>query len=152
VVENSFHKKSAARLYAVQALFQMEHSALTVDSVIIEFEEYRIGADYNGIKMVDCNLPMFKTILNKAVENQDKIDQVTDRALAKNWPIDRIDPTLRALFRASGAEFVSGVLPAKVIIVEYLGVAQAFFSQTKEIKFVNAVLDHMAREFLPKSF
>jgi N utilization substance protein B len=72
--------------------------------------------------------------------------------LVAKWPIARIDPTLRALFRAAGAEFVEGDTPPKVAIVEYVDVALAFFSDGKERGFVNAVLDHMAREARPEDF
>jgi len=68
------------------------------------------------------------------------------------WPIARIDPTLRALFRAGGAELSHTHTPPKVVIVEFLTVAQAFFPDSKETKFVNAVLDHMAREVKPDAF
>jgi N utilization substance protein B len=77
---------------------------------------------------------------------------MTDRALVAKWPIDRIDPTLRALFRAAGAELVAGKTPPKVVIVEFVDVAKAFFADGKEPKFVNAVLDHMAREAQPDAF
>jgi len=90
--------------------------------------------------------------VDKAVNWQAKIDQMTDRALVAAWPIDRIDPVLRALFRAAGAELVDMVTPPKVAITEYVDVAKAFFPDGKEPKFVNAVLDHMAREARPEAF
>ena len=82
----------------------------------------------------------------------DPIAGLTDRALVAKWPIDRIDPVLRALFRAAGAEFVDIDTPPKVAINEYVDVAKAFFPEGKESKFVNAVLDHMAREAKPAAF
>lgn len=81
-----------------------------------------------------------------------QIDQMTDRGLVAKWPIARIDPTLRALFRAAGAELVATETPPKVIINEYVDVARAFFPEGKEAQFVNAVLDHMAREARPEAF
>ncbi|MEM1352988.1 MAG: transcription antitermination factor NusB, partial [Pseudomonadota bacterium] len=96
--------KSAARLYAVQALFQMEHSAQTVDSVRHEFLEHRFGASYDGAEMLPGDVDLFQAVLDTAVNFQAPIDQSTDRALDAKWPIGRIDPTLRALFRAAGAE------------------------------------------------
>ncbi len=83
---------------------------------------------------------------------QAKIDQMTDRALVAKWPIARIDPTLRALFRAAGAELTQSDTPPKVVITEFVAVAQAFFPEGKEPRFVNAVLDHMAREAKPEAF
>ena len=77
---------------------------------------------------------------------------MTDRALVAKWPIDRIDPTLRALFRARGPRLTEGDAPPKVVISEYVDVAKAFFPEGREPKFVNAVLDHMAREAKPEAF
>lgn len=144
--------RSAARLHAVQALFQMEHSNLSVDRVRAEFENHRFGAVYDEGEMVEADVDLFRKLLDDAVNWQAKIDQMTHRALVAKWPIDRIDPTLRALFRAAGAELVEGKAPPKVVIVEYVDVAKAFFPDGREPKFVNAVLDHMAREAKPDAF
>lgn len=144
--------KSAARLYAVQALFQMEHSSQTVDVVRREFLDHRFGATYDGAEMVDGDVDLFETVLDCVVNYQAPIDQRTDRALVAKWPLGRIDPTLRALFRAAGAELETGQTPPKVVITEYVDVARAFFEGGKEPKFVNAVLDHMARETRPEAF
>lgn len=144
--------RSAARLYAVQALFQMEHSAQGLDAVRQEFETHRFGAVYEGEEMAEGDPDTFRAILETAVDRQARIDQMTDRALVAKWPIDRIDPTLRALFRAAGAELVIASVPPKVVIVEYVDVARAFFPEGREPKFVNAVLDHMAREAQPEAF
>jgi N utilization substance protein B len=83
---------------------------------------------------------------------QAKIDQMTDRALVAKWPIARIDPTLRALFRAAGAEMIQSDTPPRVVIMEFVDVAKAFYPEGREPKFVNAVLDHMAREAKPEAF
>ncbi|MFT6073815.1 MAG: N utilization substance protein B [Yoonia sp.] len=144
--------KSAARLYAVQALFQMEASGQTVDQVKLEFEDHRFGATYDDIEMTEGDLDTFRVLMEKAVDNQALIDQMTDRALVAKWPIARIDPTWRALFRAAGAELVLKQTPPKVVISEFIGVAEAFSADNKEPKFVNAVLDYMAREVQPEAF
>jgi len=144
--------KSAARLYAVQALFQMEHSGQPSDTVVREFMDFRFGAEVDGDELTEGDPELFTTLIDDAVNNQAQIDQMTDRALVAKWPIDRIDPTLRALFRAAGAELVTGDTPPKVVIVEFVDVARAFFPEGKEPKFVNAVLDHMAREAKPEAF
>ena len=143
---------SAARLYAVQALFQMEASGQTVESIGREFTDHRFGASYEGDEMAEGNPDLFRDILEAAVNWQARIDQLTDRALVAKWPIARIDPTLRALFRAAGAELTEGKAPPKVVISEFVDVAKAFFPDGKEPKFVNAVLDHMAREVRPEAF
>jgi len=144
--------KSAARLYAVQALFQMEASGQALDRVRAEFETHRFGAVYEGDEMAEGDPALFGRILEGAVVWQAKIDQATDHALKATWPIDRIDPTLRALFRAAGAELQTPATPPKVVITEFVDVARAFFPEGKEPSFVNAVLDHMAREFRPEAF
>lgn len=144
--------RSAARLYAVQALFQMEASGQTVEVVVREFETHRFGAVYDGDEMAEGDVDHFRAVVGNAVNWQAQIDQMTDRALVAKWPIDRIDPVLRALFRAAGAELLEKATPPKVAITEYVDVAKAFFPEGKEPKFVNAVLDHMAREARPEAF
>ncbi|SMX27673.1 hypothetical protein TRP8649_01781 [Pelagimonas phthalicica] len=145
--------KSASRMFAVQALFQMEQSSQPLDKVRQEFLDYRFGAELEaGVEMLDGDISLFSKLLENAVSYQAKIDQMTDRALVVKWPIDRIDTTLRALFRAAGAELVALETPPKVVIVEFVSVAEAFFPDGKETKFVNAVLDHMAREAQPEAF
>jgi transcription antitermination protein NusB len=150
--EEKRQMKSAARLYAVQALFQMEASGQTLDAVRQEFETHRFGAVYEGEEMAEGDPDLFRKTLEDALNWQAKIDQMTDRALVAKWPIDRIDPTLRALFRAAAAELIEGDAPPKVVINEYVDVARAFFPEGREAKFVNAVLDHMAREAKPEAF
>lgn len=144
--------KSAARLYALQALFQMEVSGQSCDTILREFEEHRLGAVYDEGEMAEGDVELFRKTVEDAVNWQARIDQMTDRALVARWPIDRIDPTLRALFRAAGAELVEGEAPPKVVINEYVEIAKAFFPEGREARFVNAVLDHMAREARPEAF
>ena len=145
--------RSAARLYAVQALFQMEQSGTPTDTVKREFLEHRFGAEQeDGAALIDGDIAHFTSVIEGAVNWQARVDQMTDRALVAKWPIDRIDTTLRALFRAGGAELVSMDTPPRVVITEYLGVAEAFYPDGREPRFVNAVLDHMAREARPEAF
>ena len=145
--------KSASRLYAVQALFQMEQSGQNVDTVRREFLDFRFGAETpDGDELLDGDIDLFGQLLEEAIKWQARIDQMTDHALVAKWPIARIDPTLRALFRAAGAELVAMETPPRVVITEYVDVARAFFPESKEPKFVNAVLDHMAREAKPAAF
>lgn len=144
--------KSAARLYAVQALFQMESSGQTVEAVTREFESHRFGATYDEGEFAEGDVDHFRAVMDHAVNWQAAIDQLTDRALVAKWPIDRIDPVLRALFRAAAAEITQMDTPPKVAITEYVEVAKAFFPGGKEPKFVNAVLDHLAHEAKPQAF
>ena len=144
--------KSASRFYAVQALFQMEHSGMTTEAVIREFLDHRFGATYEGEEMLDGDIDLFRQLVEDAVNHQALIAQMADRALVAKWPIGRIDPTLRGLFRAAGAEITQTKTPPRVIISEFVQIAGAFFPEGKETKFVNAVLDHMAREARPEAF
>ena len=144
--------RSAARFYAVQALFQMEAADVGLETVLSEFEDHRLGASIDGVAYAEPDLAHFRALLTAAVAHQARIDQMTDRALVARWPIDRIDPTLRALFRAAGAELVATDTPPKVTITEYLEVAKAFYPDGKEAGFVNGVLDHMARDAQPAAF
>lgn len=144
--------KSAARLYALQALFQMEQSGQTSQQVVAEFLSHRFGAVYEGDEMIDGDIGLFRRLVEDAVNHQAGIDQMTDRALVAKWPIARIDPTLRGLFRAAGAEMTQSDTPPKVVISEFVDIARAFFPEGREAKFVNAVLDHMAREARPEAF
>ncbi len=147
-------RAAAARLYAVQALFQMEAGGQSADRVQREFLHWRIGreGEDEDIVSAEADAALFARIVDDAVAWQARIDQMTDRALVAKWPIDRIDPVLRSVFRAAGAELVTPKTPPRVVITEYVHVAQAFFAEGRESKFVNAVLDHMAREARPEAF
>jgi transcription antitermination protein NusB len=144
--------RSAARLYAVQALFQMEAAGADLDACARSSRPTASGSTPTARAQGDADIDHFRAVLAEAVNHQARIDQLTDRALVAKWPIDRIDPTLRALFRAAGAEIVALETPPKVAISEYVAVARAFFPAGREKSFVNAVLDHMAREARPDAF
>ena len=144
--------RSAARLGAVQALYQMEMTGADWRRVVEEFDQHRLGAEIEGIQYREADAAHFRRTVEGAIGNQAAIDQMTDRALVERWPLGRIDSILRALFRAAGAELLRADLPPKVVIGEYVDVAHAFFEGGREPKFVNAVLDHMAREARPEAF
>lgn len=150
--EEKRQMRSTSRLFAVQALFQMEQSEQPMPEVREQFETHRFGAELDGDTYAEGDVSLFRKTLSDALERQGDIDKTTDRALVQRWPLGRIDPTLRALFRAAGAEILSSTTPPKVVITEYVDVAKAFFPDGKEAKFVNAVLDHMAREMKPEAF
>jgi N utilization substance protein B len=143
----------AARLAAVQALYQMEVSGTAMRVVRQEFENHRLNAevDETGAEgQPEADLALFRDILAGVLARQAHIDTLTDSALVEKWPLGRIDSTLRAVFRAAGHELTGRPdIPPKVVIGEYVDVAKAFFSDGREAKFVNAVLDHMARAARP---
>ena len=148
--QNNNHRKlarSAARLAAVQALFQIEATGEDWRKVVREFDEHRLGAEIEGDQYREADPAHFKRTVADVVEHQAEIDKLTDAALVERWPLGKIDPTLRALFRAATAEFSQrSDIPAKVIIGEYVDIARAFFPEGREPGFVNGVLDHVARK------
>lgn len=145
--------RSAARLAAVQALYQIEITGSDWRAVVREFGEHRLGAEIEGMQFHEADPRHFKSTIEGVVTDQRNIDQLTDRAIVKKWPLGRVDPILRAVFRAAGGELTGRAdIPHRVIIGEYVDVAKAFFADGKESKFVNAVLDHMAREARPEAF
>ena len=149
---SNHQKRSAARLYAVQALFQMEVSGQSSESIQEEFITYRFGEKIDNREIHTGDVKFFSILIDDAVNHQAFIDQMTERALVDKWPLSRIDPTIRSLFRAAGAELMRGQVPPKVVINEFVDIACAFFPSGRESKFVNGVLDHMAREMRPDEF
>ncbi|MEM9094814.1 MAG: transcription antitermination factor NusB, partial [Pseudomonadota bacterium] len=138
--------RSAARLAAVQALYQMEITGASWREVRQEFETHRIGAEIEGEQYREADITLFRAILEGVVERQSDIDKLTDAALVAKWPLGRVDPTLRAIFRCGGYELLARTdIPPRVAINEYVDVAKAFFPEGQESRFANAVLDHMAR-------
>ena len=136
-------KKSAARLYAIQALFQMEISKLPLDEITAEFETHRIGARIDNYTYNEADLRMFRAIINNAVKQQGRIDKMTNQSLNDSWPLKRIDPTLRALFRAATSELLIQETPPKAVVNEFIEIAKAFFPTGREAKLVNGVLDNI---------
>ena len=139
--------RAVARLMAVQALFQMEASGSSLEEVRTDFADpsFSTASSIGGHEFAAIDRVHFDMILSRAVDDQPRIDQTTDRALVERWPIDRIDPILRAVFRAAGAELLVGKAPPSVVINEFVDVTKAFFPDSPESGFVNAVLDQMAR-------
>lgn len=138
--------RSAARLAAVQALYQMEKTGQGVEAVIREFAEHRIGRDLEGETLFPADKSFFADILRGAVETQSRLDPYLERQLAKGWTLKRLDATARAILRAALFELIRRPdVPYRVVIDEYLDVAAAFF-EDDEPKFINAVLDAAARE------
>jgi N utilization substance protein B len=105
--------KSASRLYAVQALFQMEASKLPIDVVSKEFEEHRMGVELDGVQLADGDIAHFNQVIAGAVNNQARIDQMTDRALVAKWPIARLDPDIAGPVPRGGGGVCRGRHAAK---------------------------------------
>jgi N utilization substance protein B len=139
-------ERSAARLAAVQALYQMDLSGKGVLDALAEFEAFWIGREIEGIEFKPSDIPFFRDILSGVVKNQRAIDMGVDTALAKGWPLTRIEAVLRAILRAGGYELMFRKdVPARVVITEYVDVAHGFYGDD-EPGLVNAVLDAIARD------
>lgn len=138
--------RSAARLAAVQALYQMDIAGAGLDSVIAEYETYRIGQEIDGERYVAADSAHFRAVVSGVVAEQRPIDRTIDEILADSWPLARIDSILRAVLRAATFELMGKRdIPPRVIINEYLDVADAFFD-TEEKRLANGVLDRVARD------
>lgn len=142
-------RRSGARLAAVQALYQLELTDRGVKAVIREFMEDRLGLDDDGVPVEDADPDLFKEIVSGVVSQQDLVDTAIKARLSKNWRLDRIDSTSRAILRCGTQELATRADLSKAIIIEeYVGIAHAFFDG-EEPKFVNAVLDRIAEDVRP---
>jgi len=138
--------RTASRVAAVQALFQSEQAGDSPETVIDQFVRHRLGGEeYEDGRVPDAEVTLFTRVVREASRRQDTIDKQMAEALPEEWPLGRLDPVLRALLRAAGAELsMTDGPPAKVVINEYLDVARGFFTGP-EPGMANAVLDRMAR-------
>ena len=139
-------KKSAARLGAVQALYQMEQTEQSTRSVIADFMGDRLGLNDEGEPIEEADPDIFKAIINGVVERQESIDAAIMKRLASGWKIERLDATSRAILRAAVYELIAEVsLPSQIILDEYVSIAHAFF-EGAEPKFINGILDAVSRD------
>ncbi len=141
--------RSAARLAAVQALYQMDVAKKGINEILAEFESHWIGQEVEGDRYKPAELAFFRNILEGVLAEQGEVDVLVDRALQQGWPLHRIEAVLRAILRAGAYELLSRKdVPARVAIVEYTDIAGAFF-EGEEVGMVNAVLDSLARRLRP---
>jgi len=146
------NRRGAARLAAVQALYQMELSGATLPEVLAEFESYRLGKEVDGDHYRDADPAFFRDIVSGVVRDQRTLDPAIHQSLTPGWPLTRIDATLRAILRSGAHELASRRdVPARVVISEYVDVARAFFD-ADAAGMVNAVLDKLARAYRPAEF
>ncbi len=139
-------KRSAARLAAVQALYQMDVSGASLADVFAQFETFWIGKEIEGDEYKPAELAFFRSIVEGVLREQRRLDPDIDAALAKGWPLKRIETVLRAILRAGAFELLHRKdVPARVVITEYVDVAHAFLDKD-ESGMVNAVLDSLARQ------
>jgi transcription antitermination protein NusB len=144
--------RSAARLAAVQALYQMDLAQTDLNDVVAEFNSLRFGANAEDSDVRDADRSFFADIIRGVVRRQREIDILIDGQLAEGWRLTRIDSILRATLRAGAFELVErSDVPAKVVITEYVNVAHAFL-EGDEPKVVNGVLDKLARKVRSSEF
>lgn len=139
-------KRSAARLGAVQALYQMDIAQTDLSALIAEYEAHRLGAELEGDQYGPADAAFFRDVVEGVVREQRLLDRKVDALLAEGWPLVRLDTIVRAVLRAGGYELMfRRDVPAKAVINEYLDVAHAFLG-ADETRLINGVLDRMARE------
>jgi len=145
--ERSANQRGAARLAAVQALYQMDVGRQTLEDTLDQFDAFHLGREIEGEQYLPADADFFRQILKGVVKFQRELDPAIDGALTDDWPVTRVDATLRAILRAAAWELLRRQdIPARVVISEYLDVAKAFY-EDDATGLVNGVLDRIAREY-----
>jgi transcription antitermination protein NusB len=140
------NKRGAARLAAVQALYQMDLAGTGLNEILTEFERHRLGGEIEGAQYLPAEAAFFRDIVGGVVREQAQLDPQIDAALARDWPLKRIEAVLRAVLRAGAYELACRRdVPARVVTSEYVDVASAFVGGD-ETGMINAVLDQLARQ------
>jgi len=144
--------RSAARLGAVQGLYQMDIGGTDLADVLAQYGGGRLGDSFDDGQCGEADYGFLKSIIEGVVTDQGLIDRKVNECLGDNWTLARLDATARAILRAGGFEIMFREdVPAKVAISEYVEVAKAFFGGS-EPGFINAALDKLARERRPEEF
>ncbi|MGQ3212976.1 MAG: transcription antitermination factor NusB [Shinella sp.] len=143
------NQRGAARLAAVQALYQMDVGGAGVLEVVAEYEAYRLGQELDGDTYLKADASWFRSIVSGVVRDQRLLDPMIGAALQDDWALSRVDSTVRAILRAGTFELKERKdIPIAVIVTEYVEIAKAFF-EDEEPKLVNAVLDRIAKQVRP---
>jgi N utilization substance protein B len=141
------NQRGAARLAAVQALYQMDIGGTGVLEIVAEYEEYRLGREIDGETYLKADASWFRSIVAGVVRDQRKLDPMIGAALQDDWALSRLDSTVRAILRCGTFELLERKdVPIAVIVTEYVEIAKAFFEDNDEPKLVNAVLDRIAKQ------
>ena len=142
---SSADARSAARLAAAQALYQMEVGGRALNESLADLEAHWIGQEVEGDQYKPAELSLFRQIVRGVLDDQRDIDRALDDTLSQGWPLRRIEALMRAILRAGEFELRScPQTPARVVIKEYVDLAAAFFER-EEAGMINAVLDRRAR-------
>ncbi len=136
--------RSAARLAAVQALYQQEMEGTPTPILLHEFHNHRFGQTIDDVTMIDAEMDFFDDIVRGVTARQEEIDGKVASRLAEGWKLDRLDRSMRAILRAGTYELLARPdVTVGTVIDEYLDIAHAFFGE-KDVKFVNGLLDKVA--------
>jgi transcription antitermination protein NusB len=150
--ERKANQRGAARLAAVQALYQMDIAGTGLNEILAEFESHWLGREVEGAQYLPAEAAYFRAIVEGVVHEQRRLDPLIDKALSDGWPLKRIETVLRAVLRAGAYELDRrSDVPARTVISEYVDVANAFVDRD-ETGLVNAVLDQLARQLRPGEF
>ena len=144
--ERKANRRGAARLAAVQALYQMDVGGTGVLEIVAEYETHRLGQEIDGDTYLKADASWFRSIVSGVVRDQRQLDPLIGTALQDDWALSRLDSTVRAILRAGTFELRERKdVPIAVIVTEYVEIAKAFF-EDEEPKLVNAVLDRIAKQ------
>jgi transcription antitermination protein NusB len=145
-MKNRSKSRSAARLAAVQALYQHDMEATPVARLLHEFHQHRLGATIGDDEYADAEVDFFDDVVTGATARADEIDAAISTRLSSGWTLDRLDKPMRAILRAGTYELLArDDVPVKSIINEYVDVADAFYAK-REKGFVNGLLDAVAKD------
>jgi len=139
------NQRGAARLAAVQALYQMEVGHQSLEDTLSQFSAFHLGREIEGEQYLPADADFFRQIVGGVIKHQLLIDPAIDTALTDDWPVGRIDATLRAILRAAAFELLKRQdIPPGVVITEYVDVAKAFYEDDAPA-LVNGVLDAISK-------
>lgn len=137
--------RAAARLAAVQALYQLEMEGTPQALLLDEFHRHRLGAEIEGDQYIQAEVAFFDDTVKGVAARREELDALLADKLAEGWRLERLDKTMLQVLRAGAWELLARAdVPTSAVISEYVDVAHAFF-EPREAKFVNGVLDSVAR-------
>ncbi|WP_414901731.1 transcription antitermination factor NusB [Sphingomonas flavalba] len=146
---NRSQSRSAARLAAVQALYQHEMEGTEPPRLLHEFHHHRLGATIEEVEYAEAEVDFFDDVVKGAIARRDEIDTLIGTHLAAGWSLDRLDRPMRQILRAGTYELLARAdIPVAAVISEYVDVAHAFYDK-RETSFVNGLLDAVAKQARP---
>jgi len=138
--------RSAARLAAVQALYQQEMEKTPLRILLHEFHQHRLGATIEDVEYADAEVDFFDDIVKGVDARSEELDALIASKLAEGWSLARLDKPMRQILRAGSYELVARIdVPTGSVISEYVDVAHAFYDK-REAAFVNGLLDAVAKD------